>query len=86
MTLYDADTRCFIENKHGIAGLDSRAELIKNRDGSVDLYFGPEAPKGKENNWIPTVPGQGWFAYGGGPQKLDNVISSKSARNRKELI
>ncbi len=38
-------------------------DIIKNKDGSVDLYFGPEPPKGKEKNWIPTVPGRGWFAY-----------------------
>jgi hypothetical protein len=25
-----------------------------NADGSVDLYFGPKAPKGYENNWIST--------------------------------
>ena len=29
--------------------------------GSVDLYFGPEAPAGKETNWTQTVPGKGWF-------------------------
>jgi len=46
-----------------IAGLDSRMDLVKNEDGSVDLYFGPEPPKGLEKNWIPTVPGKGWFAY-----------------------
>jgi hypothetical protein len=63
MTLYDTETRCFIDNKYEIAGLDSRKDLVKNDDGSVDLYFGPEAPKGKEKNWIPTVPGRGWFAY-----------------------
>lgn len=63
MTLYDAETRCFIDNKHEIAGLDSRMDLIKNDDGSVDLYFGPNPPKGHEKNWIPTVPGRGWFAY-----------------------
>jgi len=34
-----------------------------NDDGSVDLYFGSEAPEGMEKNWIKTVPGQGWFAY-----------------------
>jgi hypothetical protein len=62
MTLYDTGTRCFIDNEHEIAGLDSRADLIKNADGSVDLYFGPTAPAGKERNWIPTVPGRGWFA------------------------
>ena len=32
-----------------------------NPDGSVDLYFGPKAPKNKEKNWIQTVPGKGWF-------------------------
>ncbi|MGD9106984.1 MAG: DUF1214 domain-containing protein, partial [Desulfobacterales bacterium] len=42
MTLYDTETRCFIDNKHEIAGLDSRKDIIKNQDGSVDLYFGPE--------------------------------------------
>ena len=38
-------------------------KLITNADGSVDLYFGPKAPAGKEANWIQTVPGEGWFAY-----------------------
>jgi hypothetical protein len=28
---------------------------------SFDLYFAPKAPKGKEANWIQTVPGKGWF-------------------------
>ncbi len=32
-----------------------------NADGSVDLYFAPEVPKGHENNWIETVPGKGWM-------------------------
>ena len=30
-----------------------------NADGSVDLYFGPEAPEGKEKNWIKTISGKG---------------------------
>ena len=61
LTLYDTETRSFIETKHDIAGLDSKKDLVKNDDGSVDLYTGPEAPKGKEKNWIPTAPGRGWF-------------------------
>jgi len=32
-----------------------------NPDGSADVYFGPEPPAGKENNWIQTVPGKGWM-------------------------
>lgn len=61
MTLYDTETRTFIDTQHEIAGLDSRKDLIMNDDGSVDLYIGPEAPKGKQKNWIPTAPGRGWF-------------------------
>jgi hypothetical protein len=38
-------------------------DLVVNADGSVDLYFGPTAPKGMENNWIPTLPGKAWFTY-----------------------
>jgi hypothetical protein len=35
--------------------------LLVNADGSVDVYFGPKAPPGKEKNWAQTVPGKGWF-------------------------
>jgi hypothetical protein len=38
-------------------------DLLINEDGSVDIYFGPDAPEGKKQNWIPTVPNQGFFAY-----------------------
>ena len=28
--------------------------LIKNKDGSIDLYYGPKSPgKDKESNWLP---------------------------------
>jgi hypothetical protein len=27
-----------------------------NDDGSVEVYFGPAAPSGKESNWVPTSP------------------------------
>ena len=40
-----------------------RADLAVNLDTSVDVYFGPESPAGKESNWIQTVPGKGWFAF-----------------------
>jgi len=35
-------------------------KVIINPDGSVDVYFGPKAPPGKEHNWIQTVPNKGW--------------------------
>jgi hypothetical protein len=31
--------------------------LQKNADGSVDVYFGSEAPASKESNWVPTKNG-----------------------------
>jgi len=34
--------------------------VIVNADGSLDVFFGPKAPKGKEKNWIETIPGKGW--------------------------
>ena len=39
-----------------------RADLVKNSDGSVDLYYGPKAPASKEANWTQTVPGKAWYA------------------------
>jgi len=36
-------------------------DMAVNRDGSVDIYFGPKAPPDREVNWIQTVPGKGWF-------------------------
>jgi hypothetical protein len=63
LTLYDVDTRMLIQNKEQQADRSSRQHLVKNADGSVDLYVGPKAPAGFEKNWIPTVAGKAWFAY-----------------------
>ncbi|MDO6760401.1 DUF1254 domain-containing protein [Tamlana sp. 2_MG-2023] len=63
LTVYDGNTRCLIQNEQKNADLSSRKDLIKNEDGSVDLYFGPTAPEGKEQNWVQTIPGKHWFAY-----------------------
>jgi len=42
-------------------GIDSNKEgLVKNADGSYDVYIGPSAPEGMENNLIQTIPGKGW--------------------------
>jgi hypothetical protein len=50
-------------------------EVKKNADGSVDIYFGPKAPKGKESNWLPTDPKRRFFLlgrfYGPEPALLD---------------
>jgi hypothetical protein len=38
-------------------------ELTNKTDSSVNLYFGPKAAGGRENEWIKTIPGKGWFVY-----------------------
>lgn len=32
--------------------------LVVNQDGSLDVFFGLEAPSGMERNWIQTIPGK----------------------------
>jgi hypothetical protein len=63
VTLYDVATRSLLVNRQKIADRSSRMDLKKNADASVDIYCGPKAPKGFEENWIPTVPGKAWFSY-----------------------
>ncbi len=63
ITLYDVSTRCIIVNDQKKADLSSRQNLQYNSDGSVDLYFGPSAPEGKESNWVQTMPNKAWFPY-----------------------
>jgi len=64
VTIYDAETRSQVATDQNKAALRSMFELKDKIGGSsVDLYFGPKAPAGKEGQWIKTIPGKGWFAY-----------------------
>jgi hypothetical protein len=59
---YDPQTRSELQTGQPFPSRNSeRDELRYNDDGSVDIWFGPDAPRGDENNWIQTVPGKGWF-------------------------
>jgi len=59
---YDTQTRSILQTDQRDATLSSETGTVKvNADGSVDAYFGPKMPPGKEGNWIQTVPGKGWF-------------------------
>ena len=59
---YDTQTRSVLQTDQRDTALSSETGTVQtNPDGSVDVYFGPEAPAGKESNWIQTVPGKGWF-------------------------
>jgi hypothetical protein len=62
--VYDSQTRSMLQTDQRFPSLSSQKEdLTVNPDTSVDVYFGPEPPAGKEGNWIQTIPGKGWFAF-----------------------
>lgn len=64
VTVYDAETRSQVQTDQNKAALRSLFELKgAPADGPVELYFGPQAPSGKEGQWIKTTSGNGWFAY-----------------------
>jgi hypothetical protein len=53
-TVYDRATHALIRNLPRSGRSSQSTGLQKNPDGSVDIYFGPKAPAGKEPNWVPT--------------------------------
>ncbi|WP_272699575.1 DUF1254 domain-containing protein [Desulfovibrio sp. Fe33] len=62
IVVYDPQTRSMLQTDQRYPSLNSlQGNVAANADGSVDVYFGPTAPKGKENNWIQTAPGKGFF-------------------------
>lgn len=62
--VYDPQTRSMLQSKeqpYPSKNSKRDQDMAINPEGSVDLYFGPKAPQGKEANWIKTIPGKGWF-------------------------
>ncbi|HEX4987062.1 MAG TPA: DUF1254 domain-containing protein [Burkholderiales bacterium] len=56
VTAYDRQTHALIRNMPRASRSSQVPELQKNTDGSVDIHIGPQAPAGKESNWLPTDP------------------------------
>ncbi len=63
ITVYDNATRSMTQNKENRAAVSSYDKITKNADGSVDLYFGPQAPAGLKANWVDTSASKGWFVW-----------------------
>ena len=62
-SVYDNESRCLIDTG-SYPDRSSRDDIVKNADGSIDLYFGPKPPVAdREKNWIKTLPAKGWFTY-----------------------
>ena len=60
VVVYDAASRSMLETSQRQPTASTYTNPEVNADGSVDVYFGPKAPAGKERNWIETVPGKDW--------------------------
>lgn len=60
VTAYHPETRSLLANGQDKPSRNSYEDLRWNEDGSIDLYFGPTPPEGYAQNWIATLPHQGW--------------------------
>ena len=61
LVLYDNQTRSMLQTDQQFPSIGSQKKGVAiNPDSSVDVYFGPKAPAGKESNWVQTWPGKGW--------------------------
>ena len=56
VTVYDRKTHALVRNMPRASRSSQIPGHKKNSDGSVDIYFGPKAPRGKDSNWVPTDP------------------------------
>jgi hypothetical protein len=60
--VYDSANRSMMATSQPYPAQSTFTGVESNSDGTVDIWFGPEAPKGKESNWIETDPAKGWTA------------------------
>lgn len=59
--LYDTQTRSLLQSTPYPALSSLGGTVRAEADGSYVLWFAPTAPAGKEENWIPTIPGKSFF-------------------------
>jgi len=76
--VYDNQTRSMLQTDQQFPSISSqRKGVVINADSSVDVWFGPTAPKGHESNWVQTVPGKSWNVllrlYGPGQSWFDKT-------------
>ena len=61
VVVYDNQTRSQLQTDQQFPSISSQKKgVVVNRDSSVDIYFGPKAPAGRDGNWVQTWPGKGW--------------------------
>jgi hypothetical protein len=78
VTAYNITDGTMPETSQPFPGKNGYDKLVKNKDGSFDLYFGPTKPEGApESNWIQTIDGRDWLAglrlYGSAVEFFDQT-------------
>ncbi|NYF98768.1 DUF1254 domain-containing protein [Janibacter cremeus] len=62
VVVYDTQSRSELQTDQAFPSRNNkRDDLTYNEDGSVDLFFGPEAPGSHPENWIQTLTGKSWW-------------------------
>jgi len=86
VTTYDLESASYLRDIEPSSIDSTMSKVQKNSDGSVDIYFGPEAPAGKESNWLPTDPERRFFMlarfYGPEPE----IVNGSFELNDIELL
>lgn len=89
VTAYDVSTRGLLDaGDNTNKSVSSLNKPKMNKDGTVDVYFGPEPPKSKKlkNNWVPTHPDKGFFLVFRFYGPLEGYINKTWVLNDLELI
>ncbi len=85
VTAYDPMSRSLLDSGGNIT-ISSTRGVDANPDGSVDVYFGPKAPKDKEKNFIKTDPDKGFFVVFRFYGPLEGYIEKTWVMNDFELL
>ena len=86
VTAYDPTSRSLLASGGKIT-VSSLGKPEANSDGSVDVVFGPEKPKGvSEKNWIKSDPKKGYFVVFRFYGPLEGYIDKTWALNDFELV
>jgi hypothetical protein len=63
IAVYDVQKRSLLDTGRPLSVVNSYMDLPVNKDGSMDIYFGPTPPPQGEKSWIKTKRGEGFFVY-----------------------
>ena len=85
VTAYDPMSRSLLDSGGNIT-VSSLGDPEVNADGSVDIYFGQEMPKGKEKNFIKTDPAKGFFVVFRFYGPLEGYIEKTWKLNDFEMV